>query len=91
MKQYHCYLMDAVGHILALTMLDCGDDESAKRQAATKFRDDPECRVIEVWEVGRRIARLNAPAGETEPRHTGGLRGHCRPDALAISEMTRTS
>ena len=55
---YRCYLMDEIGHILALAVVKCGDEASAMREAATKFRDDPECRVIEVWEIGRKIARL---------------------------------
>jgi hypothetical protein len=55
---YRCYLMDEVGHILALAVVKCRDEASAIREAATKFPDDPECRVIEVWEIGRRIARL---------------------------------
>jgi hypothetical protein len=58
---YRCYLMDEIGHILALTVVKCTDETSAMREAATKFRFDPECRVIEVWEIGRRIARLRPP------------------------------
>jgi hypothetical protein len=55
---YRCYLMDEIGHILALAVINCFDEASAMREAATKFRDDIECCVIEVWEIGRRIARL---------------------------------
>ena len=58
---YRCYLMDEIGHILALTVVKCADEASAMREAATKFRTDPECRVIEVWEIGRRVARLRSP------------------------------
>jgi hypothetical protein len=55
---YRCYLMDEIGHILALTVVKCADEASAIREAAMKLRVDPECRIIEVWEIGRRIARL---------------------------------
>jgi hypothetical protein len=55
---YRCYLMDEIGHILAVAVVNCGDEASAIQEAATKFQDDLECRVMEVWEIGRRIARL---------------------------------
>ena len=55
---YRCYLMDDIGHILALAVVNSGTEESVMREAASRFRDDPECHVIEVWEIGRRIARL---------------------------------
>jgi hypothetical protein len=61
LKPYRCYLMDEIGHILGLAVVNCGDEASAMREAATKFRDDVECCVIEVWEIGRRIARLRRP------------------------------
>jgi hypothetical protein len=59
---YRCYSLAETGHILALVVVNCADEESAKQLAASKFRDDPQCRVIEVWGVGRRVARLRAPA-----------------------------
>jgi hypothetical protein len=59
---YRCYSIAETGHILDLVVVNCTDERSAKQLAATKFRDDPQCRVIEVWEVGRRVARLSAPA-----------------------------
>jgi len=55
---YRCYLMDDIGHILALAVVNSRNEDSAMQEAATRFGDDPECRVIEVWEIGRRIARL---------------------------------
>jgi hypothetical protein len=61
-RPYRCYLMDEIGHIRALAVVNCCDEASAMRQAATKFRDDIECCVIEVWEIGRRIARLERVA-----------------------------
>jgi hypothetical protein len=57
-KPDRCYLMDDIGHILALTVMNSGTEASAMREAATRFRGDPECRVIEVWEIEQRIARL---------------------------------
>ena len=64
---YRCYLMDDVGHILALAVVNSGTEESAMREAASRFRDDPECHVIEVWEIGRRIARLRRAAAVALP------------------------
>jgi hypothetical protein len=61
-RPYRCYFMDQIGHILALAVVNCCDEASAMRQAATKFPDDIECCVIEVWEIGRRIARLERVA-----------------------------
>jgi hypothetical protein len=59
---YRFYSIAETGHILDLVVVNCTNEESAKQVAATKFRDDPQCRIIEVWEIGRRIARLSAPA-----------------------------
>ncbi len=59
---YRCYSIAETGHILDLEVVNCANEESAKQIAATKFREHPQCRVIEVWEIGRRIARLSAPA-----------------------------
>jgi hypothetical protein len=59
---YRCYSIAESGHILDLVVVNCTNEESAKQVAATKFRDDPQYSVIEVWEIGRRIARLSAPA-----------------------------
>jgi hypothetical protein len=59
---YRCYAIAETGHILGLRKVMCANEEQARRLAATAFRDDPRCCVIEVWEVGRRIARLNAAA-----------------------------
>jgi hypothetical protein len=59
---YRCYAIAETGHILGLRIVIYADEESAKRLTATAFRHDPQRCVIEVWEVGRRIARLNAAA-----------------------------
>jgi hypothetical protein len=41
-KPDRCYLMDDIGHILALTVMNSGTEASAMREAATRFRGDPE-------------------------------------------------
>jgi hypothetical protein len=62
--RYHCYAMAETGHILSLNFLSGADEESAQRIAASLLQQDPLCHVVEVWEVGHRIARLSRdPAG----------------------------
>ena len=65
---FRCYAIAETGHITGLRMVKCADGEEAQRLATTAFRDDPYCCVIEVWEVGRRIARLNVAAARAPKR-----------------------
>ena len=62
--RYHCYAMAETGHILSLNFLSGADEDSAQQIAAALLQQDPLCHIVEVWEVGHRIARLSRqPAG----------------------------
>jgi hypothetical protein len=57
-SRYRCYSMAGSGHILGMKMVVCIDEGSARRLAAKMLQTDAQACSVELWEVGRLIARL---------------------------------
>ncbi len=55
MAFYKCYLLDEIDRIKHVEAIECGDDESARAQAAELLRRYPELRSIVLWNGARRV------------------------------------
>ena len=67
-RHYRAFQIDPDGHVFGCINLVCGDDEEAKRQAASLVLTHR----IELWRLDRRIARFDLP---TEGAESAGLIG----------------
>ncbi|MBR0903604.1 hypothetical protein [Bradyrhizobium liaoningense] len=56
-KHYRAFQIDPDGQVFGCINLVCDNDEQAKRQAAALVQ----MRRIELWRLGQRIARFDAP------------------------------
>jgi CheY-like chemotaxis protein len=53
MKAYRCYFLDGESHIIACEVIECGNDERAKKAAETLLKLHPDVRSAELWDEGR--------------------------------------
>ncbi|WP_369722266.1 hypothetical protein AB8Z38_35985 [Bradyrhizobium sp. LLZ17] len=67
-RHYRAFQIDPNGHVFGCINLVCGDDEEAKRQAASLVLTHR----IELWRLDRRIARFDLPS---ERADSAGLIG----------------
>jgi hypothetical protein len=58
MASYRCYLFDVDDHILSVDSTDLPDDDAAIRWGAALLVADRPCVAIEVWQLARRVCRL---------------------------------
>jgi hypothetical protein len=56
-KHYRAFQVDPDGHVFGCINLVCGDDEDAKRQAASLVL----VHRIELWRLDKRIAQFDRP------------------------------
>jgi hypothetical protein len=56
MALYRAYFLDSEGHITFVRVIDCADDDSARREGE-KLLDG---RAIEIWDGNRPVHRLEA-------------------------------
>lgn len=56
MRSYRCFFFDRAGHVTSVEILDCPDDEEARRLALDLQRQR-QCFAAEVWDEGRRLLR----------------------------------
>lgn len=56
-KHYRAFQVDPDGHVFGCINLVCGDDEEAKRQAASLVL----VHRIELWRLDKRIAQFDRP------------------------------
>ena len=54
MKSYRAYILNKEGHVISYAALDCTTDEQAIARAEQLLEHD----IIEVWELGRKVATL---------------------------------
>ncbi len=71
MTVYRCYFRARTGHILALEVIRCGSDDEAMRSAATLIREGPDCHALELWDLGRPVARLTGDSCRAQPLQAG--------------------
>lgn len=64
MQVYRCYFRASTGHILALEVIRCSGDDEATRAAARMIRERPDHHAIELWGLGRQIARLTGDSDQ---------------------------
>jgi hypothetical protein len=57
MRHYRAFRIDLDGHVSGCINLVCGDDEEARRQAASLVLTHR----IELWRLDRRIAEFEPP------------------------------
>jgi hypothetical protein len=57
-RHYRAFQIDLDGHVFGCINLVCGDDEEAKREAASLVLTHR----IELWRLDRRIAQFELPA-----------------------------
>jgi hypothetical protein len=57
-RHYRAFQIDLDGHVFGCINLVCGDDEEAKREAASLVLTHR----IELWRLDRRIAKFELPA-----------------------------
>lgn len=63
-KHYRAFQIDPDGHVFGCINLACGDDEEAKRQAASLGL----VHRIELWRLGQRIALFDRSAEVVRPQ-----------------------
>ena len=56
-RHYRAFQIDPDGHVFGCINLVCGDDEQAKREAASLVL----LHRIELWRLDRRIAQFDLP------------------------------
>ena len=66
-KHYRAFQIDPAGHVFGCINLVCGDDEQAKREAASLVL----LHRIELWRLDRRIAQFKQPL-EAFPQQAAG-------------------
>jgi hypothetical protein len=58
MASYRCYFFDADDRIISVDSTDLPDDEAAIKWGAALLTADRPCAAIEVWQLARRVCRL---------------------------------
>ena len=56
MRPYRCFFLNRDGHITTVEIIDCVDDDDARR-AALELQRQRGCFAAEVWDEGRRVLR----------------------------------
>jgi len=67
MRSYRCYLLDAKLHIATVDIVECGDDDDAKRRGREILAANGFYRAVEIWDRERRVALYPAEEGHPAP------------------------
>jgi hypothetical protein len=61
MADYLCYLLDRIGTIRAVEILQCRDDRDARQSGRRALAHQPQYQGIEIWD-DKRLVHVEFPA-----------------------------